>query len=165
MHNRIYRVGAAALLAASITLASSSGRAAEGSASPPAADTGRVEKVSSSSFGDTLKKLESVLKTEHMMIVARVDHRNMLSMVGAKIRGATTVEFGKPEMGKMLLPMNPAIGLEMPARIYVYENADGKAVVSYRKVAANFADYGPEVAKAGEMMDMTLEKVASATAQ
>ncbi len=121
--------------------------------------------MSSSSFGDTLKKLESVLKTEHMMIVARVDHRNMLSMVGAKIRGATTVEFGKPEMGKMLLPMNPAIGLEMPARIYVYENADGKAVVSYRKVAANFADYGPEVAKAGEMMDMTLEKVASATAQ
>lgn len=160
------RIGSAVLTAAALSVASFSGRAAEQSpASSLAADPGRVEKVSSSAFGETVKKLESVLKAEHMMIVGRVDHRNMLSMVGAKIRGATTVEFGKPEMGKMLLPMNPAIGLEMPARIYVYENADGKGVVSYRKVAANFAAYGPDVAKAGEMMDMTLEKLASATAQ
>ena len=164
MRNQTHRIGIATLIAAAITLAGSSSRAAEGAAAP-AADTGRVEKVSSSSFADTVKKLESVLKTEHMMIVGRVDHRSMLSMVGAKIRGATTVEFGKPEMGKMLLPMNPAVGLEMPARIYLYENADGKTVISYRKGAANFATYGPEVAKAGEMMDMTLEKIASAAAQ
>lgn len=127
-----------------------------------AQDPDRVDKVSRSSFADTLKKLESALKSEHMMIVAKVDHKNMLSMVGAKINGATTVEFGKPDMGKMLLPMNAAIGLEMPAKIYVYETSDGRVVVSYRRSAKQFATYGPDVAKAGEMMDMTLDKIVSA---
>ncbi len=130
-----------------------------------AQDTDRVDKVSKSSFSDTLKKVESALKAEHMMIVARIDHKNMLSMVGAKIKGATTIEFGKPDMGKMLLPMNAAIGLEMPGKIYVFETSDGKVVVSHRKSARQFATYGPEVAKAGEMMDMTLDKITSAATQ
>lgn len=130
-----------------------------------AQDPDRVDKVSRSSFADTLKKLDSTLKAEHMMIVAKVDHKNMMSMVGAKIKGATTVEFGKPDMGKMLLPMNAAIGLEMPAKLYVYETSDGKVVVSYRRSAKQFATYGPDVASAGEMMDMMLDKIASAATQ
>lgn len=130
-----------------------------------AQDADRVDKTSRSSFSDTLKKLETALKSEGTMIVATIDHRNMLTMVGTKIRGATTIEFGSPAMGKMLLPMNAAIGLEMPAKIYVYETAEGRTILSYRKVAGQFATYGPEVAKAGQMMDMMLDKVTSAAAQ
>lgn len=128
-------------------------------------DTDRVDKTSRFSFSETLKKLETALKSEGAMIVARIDHRNMLTMVGTKIKGATTIEFGKPDMGKMLLPMNPAIGLEMPAKIYVYEAADGRVIVSFRKVARQFAAYGAEVGKAGQMMDMMLDKVTSAATQ
>ncbi len=121
----------------------------------------RVDKTSKSSFGETLKKVESALKVEHMMIVAKIDHKNMLSMVGAKINGATTIEFGKPDMGKMLLPMNPAAGLLMPHKIYVYETSDNKVVVSYEKASPAFAAYGPETTKMGDMVDMMLDKVSS----
>lgn len=130
-----------------------------------AQDPDRVDKVSKSSFSDTLKKAETALRAEGMMIVARIDHKNMLSMVGASIKGATTIEFGKPDMGKMLLPMNAAIGLEMPGKIYVFEGADGKVVVSFRKSARQFATYGAEAAKAGEMMDMMVDKITSTAAQ
>lgn len=131
-----------------------------------ASDSNRVDKVSAHSFSQTVNKLEAALKAEHMMIVAKIDHQKMLSMVGAKMNGATTVEFGKPEMGKKLLPMNAAIGLEMPGRIYVYETADGKVVVSFRKVAPQYAVYGnPEVQNAGEMMDMMTDKLTSAVVQ
>lgn len=126
-------------------------------------DTNRVDKVSTKSFSDTLKAVEKAVKSEGMMVVAKIDHKKMLAMVGAKLNGATTIEFGKPEMGKMLLPMNPAIGLEMPGKIYVYEAADGKVVLSYRKVASQYATYGdPEVAKAGQMMDMMHDKLTTA---
>ena len=129
-------------------------------------DSNRVDKVSANSFSQTVKKLEAALKAEHMMIVAKVDHQKMLSMVGAKMNGAMTIEFGKPEMGKMLLPMNAAIGLEMPGRIYVFEAADGKVVVSFRKVAPQYAAYGsPDVQNAGEMMDMMVDKLTSAVVQ
>lgn len=130
-----------------------------------AQDPDRVDKTSRSSFSDTLKKLETALKSEGTMIVAQIDHRNMLTMVGTRIGGATTIEFGKADMGKMLLPMNAAIGLEMPGKIYVYEAAGGRVIVSYRKVARQFAAYGAEVAKAGAMMDMLSDKVTSAATQ
>ncbi len=123
--------------------------------------TNRVDKTSKSSFKDTVKKVEAALKAEHMMIVAKIDHKNMLSMVGAKINGATTIEFGKPDMGKMLLPMNPAAGLLMPHKIYVYETSDKKVVVSYEKASPAFAAYGPETATMGGMVDMMLDKVTS----
>lgn len=145
------------IVAMAAVLAATSARAQEPS------DPGRVDKSSSRSFAKTLDAVEKAVKSEGMMVVAKIDHKNMLSMVGAKIGGATTIEFGKPDMGKMLLPMNPAIGLEMPAKLYIYEAAGGNVVVSYRRVAPQFAVYGnPEVAKAGEMMDMMLEKIASA---
>jgi uncharacterized protein (DUF302 family) len=123
-------------------------------------DPNRAERLSKYPFAETVRNLESALKSEHMMIVAKIDHKKMLSMVGAKISGATTIEFGKPAMGKMLLPMNPAIGLEMPSKIYVYETSDGKVLISYRKVAGNFATYGsPDVANAGKMTDELAEKI------
>lgn len=152
MRRRLYTIATVAIVLAIPSLAGAQGT-----------DPNRVDKISSAPFSKTLKKLEATLKAEHMMIVAKIDHNKMLSMVGAKIKGSTTLEFGKPDMGKMLLPMNPAIGLEMPAKIYVYETPDGKVVVSFRKVAPGFASYGsPDVAKAGEMMDMMLDKITSA---
>lgn len=117
----------------------------------------RVDKVSNSGFAQTVKQLETAIKQRGMMIVATVDHQNMLRMVGANIRGSKTIEFGKPDMMKMLLPDNPEIGVEMPLKIYVYERADGKTVVSYRKPSAIFASYGKEqLTSAGQMMDMML---------
>ena len=59
-----------------------------------AQDPDRVDQVSKSSFANTLKKVDSALKEEHMMIVARVDHKNMLLMVGANIKGASKKSCG-----------------------------------------------------------------------
>ncbi len=126
----------------------------------------RVDKVSNSGFGQTVKQLETAIKQRGMMIVATIDHQNMLRMVGANIRGSKTIEFGKPDMMKMLLPDNPEIGVEMPLKIYVYERADGKTVVSYRKLSAAFASYGNEqLTSAGQMMDMMLDQIAADAAK
>lgn len=131
-----------------------------GSSVAQTANLVRVDKVSASSFDKTLKQLETALKSRGMMIVATVDHQNMLSMVGTRIKGSKTLEFGKPDMGKMVLTKSPEAGLEVPGRIYVYERADGKTVVSYYKPSGGFATYGKEHTNmAGQMMDQTLEEV------
>lgn len=133
---------------------------------PAAAAENRVDKVSNSGFSQTVERLETAIKKRGMMIVATVDHQNMLRMVGASIRGSKTIEFGKPDMMKMILPENPEVGLEMPLKIYVYEGANGKTVVSYSKLSAAFASYGKEpLTKAGQMMDMMLEEIAAEAAK
>ena len=122
----------------------------------------RVDKVSNSGFAQTVKQLETAIKQRGMMIVATIDHQNMLRTVGANIRGSKTIEFGKPDMMKSILPDNPEVGVEMPLKIYVYERADGKTVVSFRKPSAAFASYGKEqLTMAGQMMDMMLDQIAT----
>lgn len=121
----------------------------------------RVDRVSAQNFQRTVKQLETALQSRAFMIVARADHQNMLRMVGASTKGALTVEFGKPDMMKMHLPTHPEIGLEMPMRIYVWERADGKTVVSYHRPSAVFAAYGPDLKMMGGMMDGMFDQIAA----
>lgn len=116
----------------------------------------RVDKVSKYDYKTTLSRLEKAVKAKGFMIVAKINHQNMISMVGVKMGGSFTLEFGKPEMMKEMLPMNPAIGLEMPLKVYVFE-AGGKTTVSYHKPSAIFGAYG--MAQMAEMMDKTLDMV------
>lgn len=120
----------------------------------------RVDKVSNSGFDKTVKQLETALRGRGMMIVATIDHQNMLRMVGANTKGSKTIEFGKPDMGKMTIVPNPESGLEMPARIYIWERGDGKTIVSYYRAAPAFTAYGKDhLKRAGEMMDKMLEEI------
>lgn len=131
-----------------------------------AADADRVDKVSNKDFAATAKAVETTLKSNGFMVVAAIDHQNMLRMVGANLKGAKIIEFGKPDMGKMLLPMAPEAGLEMPGRIYVWERSDGKTVVSYRKPSSDFSKYGNEMlTKMGKDMDGMWNMVAEEAAK
>ncbi len=118
----------------------------------------RVDRVSNTDFARTVHQVETALKSHGMMIVATIDHQNMLRMVGASVHGSRTIEFGKPEMGKMTIVPNPEAGLEMPGRIYIWERGDGKTVISYRQSALGV--YGKDnLAMAGEMMDKMLAEI------
>ena len=122
----------------------------------------RVDTVSQKGFKETVVAVTKAVKSRGMMVVATVDHQNMLTMVGAKISGSTTIEFGKPDMGKMVLTMDPGAGLDMPGKIYVFEK-DGKTTVSYSET--NFAGYNPEFSKVDEMMGMMLAEIVKEATQ
>lgn len=122
----------------------------------------RLDQVSNSGFDKTVRQVEMALKSRGMMIVATIDHQNMMRMVGASIKGSKTIEFGKPDMGKMTVVPNPEVGLEFPGKIYIWERGDGKTVVSYYRSAPVFAAYGKDNLKmAGEMMDKLLDEIVS----
>lgn len=122
----------------------------------------RIDRVSARDFETTVKQLETSLQSHAFMIVSRADHQNMLRMVGGTVNGARTIDFGKPDMMKSSLPAHPEIGLEMPMRFYVWERADGKTIVSYRKPSAIFGAYGQEdLTMMGEMMDGMLAQLAA----
>jgi uncharacterized protein (DUF302 family) len=132
------------------------GGAALASAQTPA----RVDKVSNADFARTVQGVQTALKSKGMMVVAEINHQSMMRMVGASMKASKTIEFGKPDMGKMTIVPNPEVGLEFPARIYVWERGDGKTVVSYYRPAPAFAAYGKDNLKmAGDMMDKMLDEI------
>lgn len=121
----------------------------------------RVDHISAQNFQTTVKQLETALQSRAFMIVSRADHQNMLRMVGASTKGSVSIDFGKPDMMKTVLPTHPAIGLEMPMRMYVFERADGKTVVSFRLPSSLFAAYGPDLTMMGGMMDKMFHEIAA----
>lgn len=131
-----------------------------------AQDKDRVDKISNKNFAATVRAVETTLQRNGFMVVATIDHQNMLTAVGASIQGATTIEFGKPEMSKMLMPMAPEAGMEFPGRFYVWERSDGKTVVSYRKPSSGLGTYGNKMlTKMGSDMDGMWEMFASEAAK
>lgn len=153
-HSRLITVAAAFGIIVLVAIFGALGQAPKEQASP------RVDTVSANDFDTTVKNIEKSLEANHMMVVAKIDHQNMLSMVGTKIKGSKTIEFGNPDMGKMVFASDAAAGLEMPAKLYIFERADGKTVVSYYKPSAGFAAYKkPELTKVGEMMDMAMNQI------
>jgi uncharacterized protein (DUF302 family) len=136
------------------------GALAAGTAPAMAQSADRVDRVSRQNFQTTVRQLESALQSRGFMVVARVDHQNMLRMVGAQTRGALTLEFGKPDMMRSHLPAHPEIGLEMPMRMYIWERADGRTVVSYRRPSSAFDSYeDPGLRSMGQMMDGMFELI------
>lgn len=120
----------------------------------------RVDQVSHSDFAKTVSQVKTAIQSKGLMIVATIDHQNMMRMVGISSKGATTIEFGKPDMGKMVFLPDAQAGLDMPLRLYIWQRQDGTAVVSYYKISPVFASYGKDNLKmAGEMMDKMLAEI------
>lgn len=117
----------------------------------------RVDLTSTKGFKETVTAAVKAIKGRGMMLVATIDHQKMLSMVGAKIGGSNTLEFGKPDMAKMIFGMAIESGLEMPAKLYIFEKG-GKTLVSYYK--ANYAEYNEKFKEVDGMMNMMLSEIA-----
>ncbi|MBI5410830.1 MAG: DUF302 domain-containing protein [Nitrospirae bacterium] len=119
--------------------------------------------MSGSPFQATVQQLEAAVKANRLMVVGQMNHQNMLTMMNMKIKGSQTFEVFHPQYGKTLFENEPAAGIAIPLRLYVYERADGKTVVTYYKLSAAFAPFKhPEMDKLGKTLDGILEAIVEA---
>lgn len=122
-----------------------------------------VEKVSAGPFQTTVQQLEAAVKANRLMIVGQMNHQNMLTMMNMKIKGSQTFEVFHPQYGKTLFENEPAAGIVIPLRLYVYERMDGKTVVTAYMPSAAFAPFKhPELDKLGKTLDGLLQNIIEA---
>ena len=73
---------------------------------------------------------------EPVGVVASIDHRQNAANAGLTLRPTRVVLFGNPQLGTPLMQANPQAGLDLPQKMLVYEDAEGRTVVAY-----NTTDY------------------------
>lgn len=83
----------------------------------------------------TVDALMQTLTSRGVNVVARVDHAQSAKAFGLDMPPSEVVIFGNPKLGTPLMQANPAIALDLPLRIAVWQAADGKVVVAYRAPA------------------------------
>ena len=68
-------------------------------------------------------------------IVARVDHADNAARAGLDLRPTRVALFGNPALGTPLMQIDQRAGLDLPQKVLVHEDADGRTFVSYNTAA------------------------------
>lgn len=86
-----------------------------------------------SSFGpkETMDRLETEIKAKGMTVFARIDHAAGAAAVGLSLRPTELLIFGSAKAGTPLMQANQAIGIDLPLKALVFEDAPGKVWLSY----------------------------------
>ncbi|HEX4001331.1 MAG TPA: DUF302 domain-containing protein [Candidatus Acidoferrales bacterium] len=102
---------------------------------PPAATNGIISKPSNHSVDATVEKLKGILQAKGVALFALVDHSGEAEKAGLKMRPTKLLIFGSPKAGTPLMIASPSVAIDLPLKILVAEDADGKAWVSYNSPA------------------------------
>jgi uncharacterized protein (DUF302 family) len=79
----------------------------------------------------TTNRLEAEIKAKGMTIFARVDHAAGAERAGLALRPTEVLTFGNAKAGTPLMQANQTIGIDLPLKILVWQDAAGKTWLSY----------------------------------
>jgi uncharacterized protein (DUF302 family)/uncharacterized membrane protein YidH (DUF202 family) len=92
---------------------------------------GIIDKPSNHSVDETVEKLKTIVQSKGVTLFALVDHSGEAEKVGMKMRPTKLLIFGSPKAGTPLMLAAPSIAIDLPLRILVWEDGQGKVWVSY----------------------------------
>jgi uncharacterized protein (DUF302 family) len=94
-------------------------------------EEGIVKIPSHHSVDETVDKLKTILKSKGVTLFAVVDHSGEAEKVGMKMPPTKLLIFGSPKAGTPLMLAAPSAAIDLPLKILVAEDAQGKAWISY----------------------------------
>ena len=83
----------------------------------------------------TVEKLVAELHARGLTIFARVDHAAGAREAGMELRPTELVIFGNAKGGTPLMQANQAIGIDLPLKALVWQDASGETWLSYNDPA------------------------------
>jgi uncharacterized protein (DUF302 family) len=93
--------------------------------------TGIINKSTNLSVQQALVKLQAILQAKGVPIFALIDHSGEAAKVGMEMRPTKLVIFGNPKGGTPLMLAAPSIAIDLPIKILIWEDGDGKVWLSY----------------------------------
>jgi len=97
---------------------------------------GIVSVASNHSVDETVEKLKGILQAKGVTLFALVDHSGEAEKVGMTMPPTKLLIFGSPKAGTPLMQAAPSIAIDLPLKILVAADGEGKVWVSY-----NSAEY------------------------
>jgi uncharacterized protein (DUF302 family) len=98
------------------------------------ADAELVTLSSAHGASETIERLKSLLAQKGIQVFAHIDHAAGAQKVCLPLRPTQVLIFGNPQAGTPLMQSRQTIGLDLPLRVLVWEDAAGKVWLTYRRV-------------------------------
>ena len=116
---------------------------------------------------ETLDRLEAGAKAKGMTVFARIDHAAGAAEVGLSLRPTAVLIFGAPKAGTALMQVNQMIGIDLPLKALVWQDAQGQTWISCNEPAwlAQRHALGPQAQGAVEAISAGLGAIVRAAAE
>jgi uncharacterized protein (DUF302 family) len=92
-------------------------------------------------FDDLVQRLEQAVQANGLLLIARPSASRNAAARGVQIPGNAVILTFNNDFALRLLKISVPAGFEAPMRLYITENPDHTATVTYRTATALFAPY------------------------
>jgi len=121
-----------------------------------------IVKESCLSVSETANNIKNIVSSKGLSVFAIINHSGNAKMVNMKLNESKMVIFGNPKLGTALMQQDMRVGLDLPLRVLVYRDTDGKVKMAYRDgswLANKHILHAPEkVVKVNKGMDKITTK-------
>ena len=97
----------------------------------PNRDRGIIDTPSNHSVDETVEKLKGILQAKGVTLFALVDHSGEAEKVGMKMPPTKLLILGSPKAGTPVMLTAPSSAIDLPLKILIWEDREGKVWVSY----------------------------------
>lgn len=91
---------------------------------------------------ETMDRLEAEVKSKGLTVFARVDHAAGAAAVGLPLRPTELLIFGNAKGGTPLMQADQTVGIDLPLKALVWQDASGQTRLSYNDPAWLVKRYG-----------------------
>jgi uncharacterized protein (DUF302 family) len=98
-------------------------------------DSGIVAIRSHRSVEQIVAKIEQMLQARGIKLFALVDHSGEAEKAGITMRPTKLLLFGHPKSGTPLMRASPSVAIDLPLKILISEDSEGRAWISYNSPA------------------------------
>jgi len=95
------------------------------------AEEGLVTVESNNDVSTTTDKLVAAVESKGIKVFARIDHAAGAKSVDMELAPTELVIFGSPKVGTPLMQCGRTIGIDLPLKALVWQDADGKVWLAY----------------------------------
>ena len=84
---------------------------------------------------ETMNRLEEIVKQRGLNVFARIDHAAGASKVGKSLRPTEVLIFGNPQGGTPFMECAQSVGIDLPLKALVWEDASSQVWIGYNDPA------------------------------
>ena len=132
---------------------------------PVHAADGLIALKSPHSAAITMTRLEDTVKQRGLNVFARIDHAAGAAKIGKTLRPTEVLIFGSPQGGTPLMECEQSLGIDLPLKALVWEDAAGQVWLGYNDPAYLAQRHGAPSCPAVENVRKALAGVAQATVE
>ena len=92
---------------------------------------GIIAKTANCTVEEAVNKIKSLLVIRGITLFAVIDHSGEAEAVGMKMPDTKLLIFGNPRGGTPLMLASPSVAIDLPLKLLVAENANGRCSISY----------------------------------